>query len=152
MFLQVFTSSYINLFRWILYFIVHIQDLGNNGYNIALIAKSGGSFAPSLLTFSFESFYKFLHQFVQVDSIFYLWLSTFEPLVLFKSSCKFMHQLVCSLVAFSIGVVWESCINSLSLMLLHESFYKLVLTIDPKAIVGLSNSIIMKCKCFWPLC
>jgi len=58
---QVLASSYINLSKWILY--SHCVYLGFRGWQIRLFVHYEewvGSFVPSLLSFSFESFCKFL--------------------------------------------------------------------------------------------
>jgi len=63
--LRVSTSSYINLFKWILYFTMHIQGLGFKKRWIQhhIHCEEQGNFAPLLLTFHLRvstSSYKFL--------------------------------------------------------------------------------------------
>ncbi len=79
-FLQVLTSSYINLFKWILYF--HYAYLGfrvQQIWHIVHYEEWGGSFVPSLLSFSLESFRKFLQVIVSTcSSGFYILVLAFN--------------------------------------------------------------------------
>jgi hypothetical protein len=134
--LKVSTSSCVNLFKWILYFIVYIWGLGFRKQHIKRCAhyeEWGGKLCTIVVEFFtweilqvLASFYKFLYQLIQMDSIFYLWLLTFESLVLLESFFKFLLKLIYSPMAFNTSVVWKSCIYFLSLLLLHESFCKLL--------------------------
>ncbi len=58
--------------------IFKVQGLHDGKYGISLCEEWGGTFVPSLLSFSLESFYKFLHQLVQVDFIFHFVYSGFR--------------------------------------------------------------------------
>jgi hypothetical protein len=116
--LKVSTSSCINLFKWILYFIVHIWGLRFRKQQIQCCAhyeEWGGSFAPLLLSFSLENFCKFMQ--VSTSSC----INLFKWIIYFTSGFWLLSHWCCSIIFAS------SYLNSLahlwlSTPVLFESF------------------------------